>query len=332
MATDNFTNIVDMIKDEESFLIASHFLPDGDSVGSSLALARSLVKNGKKVMLFNRDPIPVKYQFLNHADLSASMTNNFAGDAANTNLVVLDCSDFSRSGLLLEFKNSFKTVTNIDHHVTNEYYGTANLVVPEAAATGEIIYELLRHGNFFIDDHIATALYVAITTDTGSFKFENTTSRTHRIVADLLNYNINIAVISQRIFDEKPLVYFLILKKALSTLEFWKDDRIAAITISRDLLVQEGADMEVLDGMINYTKNIGGVEVGILFFIDQDNEIKVGLRSKNVDVSMIADQFGGGGHVRAAGFRRKGSYHDVKKETVAAATRLIDTETEPSGC
>ncbi|NLI69405.1 MAG: bifunctional oligoribonuclease/PAP phosphatase NrnA [Firmicutes bacterium] len=331
MATDNFTKIVDVIREEESFLVASHFLPDGDSVGSSLALARSLIRNGKRVMLFNRDPIPVKYQFLNHADLSALMINDFAGDAAKTNLVVLDCSDFSRSGLLPELKNSFKTLINIDHHVTNEYYGTANLVVPEAAATGEIIYELLRHGHFFIDDHIATALYVAIITDTGSFKFENTTSQTHRIVADLLNYDIDVAAISQRIFDEKPLVYFMILKKALSTLELWEGDRIAALTVSRDLLVQEGADMEILDGMINYTKNIDGVEVGILFFIDQDNEIKVGLRSKNVDVSVIADRFGGGGHVRAAGFRHKGPYHDLKRKTIAAAARLIDTGTEGLG-
>ncbi|MFY9113861.1 MAG: bifunctional oligoribonuclease/PAP phosphatase NrnA [Dethiobacteria bacterium] len=327
MVADNFTKVTDLIKEEDSFLIASHFLPDGDSVGSSLALARSLIKSGKKVTLFNRDSIPAKYQFLNHLSLSTLMINSYPEDNENINLIVLDCSDFGRSGLPPEMQNNFKTIINIDHHVTNEYYGSVNLVLPEAAATGEIVFKLLRYGELYIDKDIATALYVAISTDTGSFKFENTTSRTHIIVADLLNYNINPATISQHVFDEKPLPYFLLLKKALSTLEFWEDNRIASMTISRDMLLQEGADMEIMDGIINYTKNIDGVEVGILFFIDRDNEIKVGLRSKNVDVSLIADRFGGGGHIRAAGFRNTGSYPEVKNKTIAAAIKLIDAGT-----
>lgn len=327
MVADNFTKVTDLIKEEDSFLIASHFLPDGDSVGSSLALARSLIKSGKKVTLFNRDSIPAKYQFLNHLSLSTLMINSYPEDNENINLIVLDCSDFGRSGLPPEMQNNFKTIINIDHHVTNEYYGSVNLVLPEAAATGEIVFKLLRYGELYIDKDIATALYVAISTDTGSFKFENTTSRTHIIVADLLNYNINPATISQHVFDEKPLPYFLLLKKALSTLEFWEDNRIASMTISRDMLLQEGADMEIMDGIINYTKNIDGVEVGILFFIDRDNEIKVGLRSKNVDVSLIADRFGGGGHIRAAGFRNTGSYPEVKNKTIAATIKLIDAGT-----
>lgn len=318
---DSYEELFDVLKKEESFFIVSHYLPDGDSLGSSLAFASFLLQENKKVFLYCRDAVPLKYRFLDNANMISDSIDSIDAD---TVLLILDCSDLSRTGLSADQVKQFKLVVNIDHHITNEYYGGINLVIPDAAATGEIVYEIISQWGGSVDYSIARALYVAILTDTGSFKYENTTSRTHRIVADLMEYDLNPSFISLRVFDEKPLPYFLLLKKALSTLELWQSGKIAFLTLNNEMLLQEGATMEMLDGMVNYAKNIDTVEIGIIFYIDCDSEVKVGLRSKTVDVSSIAEKFNGGGHVRAAGFRIGEPYEVIKKKTLDEAVKLIE--------
>ena len=316
----DYSEVISLINEESSFYIVSHYLPDGDSVGSALALALSLIQNGKNVNVYCRDSVPVKYKFL---DKGKVISTNYPEPDKESILLVLDCSDFSRTGISEKTKTIFKKIVNIDHHVTNDYFADVNLVDPDASATGEIIFEIINRAGFSMNDDIANSLYVSISTDTGSFKYENTTSKTHKIVAELLEYAVNSSVISQLVFDEKPLSYFLILKKALSTLELFEKGKIASITLNNETLMQEGADIEVIDGIVNYAKNIADVEVGIIFYIAGENEIKVGLRSKNADVSEIAGKFNGGGHVRAAGFRAKGNYPEIKEKTIKSAIRLI---------
>lgn len=303
-----------ILQEEDFFFIVSHILPDGDSIGSCIAMALALEKMGKRVKVFSCDPVPNKYLFLR----GSSLITQEVDSAGYSVLLVLDCSDLSRTGLPREVINSFSLVINIDHHVTNTGYGHVNLIDPEAAATGEIIYRLLEEMDLPVNKDIAVALYTAILTDTGSFKYENTTPETHRVVAELLEHGVSVAV-SQRIYDDYPLQYILLLKETLSTLEMWEEGSIASLTVSKELMLRCRATMENLDGIINYVKNIETVEIGILFYLSGDEEIKVALRSKNVDVSKLAGAFNGGGHLRAAGFRINVPYHQAKNEVIQAS-------------
>ena len=324
MPDSSYQEVLRVIQSDKPIHIISHYNPDGDSVGSSLGLVSTLLEQGKTIEVFCSDPVPSKYRFLNDSELVSQ--NLPIKNIDDKILFVLDCSDLDRTGLSSEQISQYELIVNIDHHKTNEYYGDINLVVPEASATGEIIFELITMGNLPLNKFVAQALYVAISTDTGSFKFENTSSRTHEVIAELMKYEIHHSTMVQQIFDEKPLPYFFLLKNALSSLEFWCDSEISCMTLSNELLLQIGANMEMLDGVVNYAKNIDTVEIGLLFFVAANDEIKVGMRSKNVDISLIAEKFNGGGHARAAGFRAQGAYQDVKSRTIEAAIELLQKQ------
>lgn len=316
-----FGNVIASFRQEDSFNLVSHIQPDGDSIGSLLALGAALQQTGKEVRLFTAAAVPRKYRFLQGSESICAKVEGWDRDAP---AVVLDCSDLERTGYFQEVVSAAAMVINIDHHVTNRFFGTVNLVDSSAAATGEIIFDLLKEMGLELTYAMAESLYVALSTDTGSFKYENTTPKTHRTAAALLDHHdLNTGALSQQIFDEHPLSYYLLLKKVLGTLELYGDNRIAVITAGRDMLEQCGAKVDELDGMINYTRNIEGVEIGIMFFIDRDREIKAGFRSKNIDASALAKTFGGGGHIRAAGCRLKGAYGALKEQIIHEALAAI---------
>jgi len=306
-----------IIDNNEHFNIISHTMPDGDSIGSMIALAEALKQENKNVSVYSIDGIPRKYGFMDKGD-----TFDEVQGPLNSVFFILDCSDLKRTGAEPGVFENCREIINIDHHVTNEYFGTVNLVDPDASATGEILFSLLHGLNFSINRHIAEALYTAIITDTGLFKYENTSRETFRVAAQLLDYGVNPGM-AQKIFDEYPLNYLLLLKLALSTLELWSSQRIACLTISEEMRLQCGASMETLEGIVNYAKNIEGVEIGMLIYVNSQGEVKVGLRSKNADVSQIAAHFSGGGHKKAAGFKVQGNLSSVKDEVLKIAHELI---------
>lgn len=320
--------VMKYLREGGPFNLISHIQPDGDSIGSLLALGEALTRLGKEVRLFTPAAVPGKYVFLQGSENISSHRDSWDREAA---AVVLDCSDLERTGYFKDEIQRAALVINIDHHITNRSFGAVNLVDPHAAATGEIIFHLLQAMGLDITRSIAESLYVAISTDTGSFKYDNTTAETHRTAAALLeSHRLNTGELSQRIFDEHPLSYYLVLKKVLSTLEMYGGKKIAVITASREMLEQCGSSVDELDGMINYARNIAGVEMGIMFFIDRNSEVKAGFRAKNVDVSALAGKLGGGGHPRAAGCRLKGDYGEVKNrvihEALAAMGRPVQAE------
>jgi bifunctional oligoribonuclease and PAP phosphatase NrnA len=312
--------IIELIKREESFNLISHMLPDGDSIGSLLALGRGLKKVGKKVNMFTPGHIPLKYGFLDGADFVKHDHNIF--NPAFT-VIVLDSSDADRLGDFKDKVLASPEIINIDHHVTNQSYGTLNHVNAEASATGEIVYSVLEDLEVELDNEIAEALYVAISTDTGSFKYDNTTPHTHRVIASLLQQGISPGTLSQKVFDERPLSFFILLKEALSSLEMYSHRTVAVMTTSKDIRIRSGATTDDLDGIVNYTRNIEGVELGILFYVETDFEVKVGFRSKRLDVSKLAGKLNGGGHIRAAGCRMQGSYETVKKKVLDEAFIML---------
>ncbi|NLC12055.1 MAG: bifunctional oligoribonuclease/PAP phosphatase NrnA [Firmicutes bacterium] len=297
----DFSPVISALEQKEHFIIASHVLPDGDSLGSTLSLGLALKKLGKKVEMLCPDAVPLKYRFLPGSEyLKREIPSSIHED---TIVFILDCSDEERLGDLFTNLSSLPII-NIDHHSSNTYFGQVNIVKEDAAATGQIIFYLLEQLDL-LDPEIALNLYVAIVTDTGSFKFANTTAEAHFICAKLLSFNLEPDVVSQKVFDEKPISTMLLLKEALGSLCLEKHGvKIAWMKVDDQILAKCGASREELDGIVNYARNITGVEVGMLFYLKNEGEIKVALRSKSkINVAKIAEKFGGGGHRQAAGCR-----------------------------
>jgi len=289
LAINNSTNIA----------LIAHIMPDGDTLGSCVALKRVLEIIGKKVDSYCQDPIPDVYNFLEG-------TREFKipdEHVIQYDLVIsVDCSDKDRLGYLCSvlFDKAVKTM-NIDHHISNTMYADINIVDSNASATGELIYELILESGAEPRGEIAAALYTAISTDTGSFCYSNTTSRTHYIIAKLLEYGVEVDRLSTILFKQHSLAWTRLLGKALNTLEMHLNGKVSVIQISKEMIDEVAAREEDTSGIINYAKDIEGVEVAILLKEGKD-AVKVGLRSQSmIDVSEIARQFGGGGHVRAAG-------------------------------
>jgi bifunctional oligoribonuclease and PAP phosphatase NrnA len=312
--------IIELIQQEKAFYLISHMLPDGDSVGSLLALGEVLREMGKDVTLFTPGRIPQKYNFLSGSE---TVKNEVLIDNPDIPVIILDSSDIERLGIFKDAVLNSRLIVNIDHHVTNQGYGTLNLVDAKAAATGEIIYHLLLDLGHNLNESVARSLYVAIATDTGSFKYDNTTSRTHRVIAHLLEFGLSPGTLSQIMFDERPLPFYIILKIALSTLELYESRKIAVMTLSKDIRQRSGASSDDLDGIVNYTRNIEGIELGILFYVENNAEVKVGFRSRALDVSVLAGKLNGGGHARAAGCRLKGDFQNVKERVMREAISML---------
>ncbi len=296
---------------EEAFLLTSHINPDGDSIGSLAALARLLAGLDREHLIFLHGEAPERYRFL----LEGLPLTRDPAAAENRVILALDCSDPARLGRL-EAKArdtaACPLLVNMDHHVSNTGYGSLNLVDPEAAATGEIIYHLARLLKAKITPEMAIALYTALSTDTGSFKYDNTTAGTFRIMADLLETGFPLRQVSRKVFDEISPAALCLLREGLNALEFDPGGKIAWITVTDTALTSCGAGEEHLDGLVNYAANVRGVNVGLLFRAKEGGEVKAGFRSREVDVREIAASLGGGGHKKAAGCTLEGPLEDVK--------------------
>lgn len=312
--------IINAIDREERFYMISHMLPDGDSIGSLLGMGLGLLSAGKIISMFTPGHIPRKYSFLGGAD--HVVHEDYNADPAVT-VIVLDSSDPDRLGVFKDSVLKSRKIINIDHHVTNQRFGHLNYVDANASATGEIVYGILKDLGISITQDIAEALYVAISADTGSFKYDNTKPYTHRVIADLLEFGLSPGNISQRIFDEHPLPFYILLKEALSSLEMYENRSLALMTISKDIRERIGAATDDLEGIVNYSRNIEGVELGILFYVENESEVKVGFRSRQLDVAVLAGKFNGGGHPRAAGCRMQGSFETVKAKVLKESFDML---------
>ncbi|MDW7650591.1 MAG: bifunctional oligoribonuclease/PAP phosphatase NrnA [Bacillota bacterium] len=307
------------LQQSRAVLLTAHIMPDGDSIGSILGLGLPLRKAGYRVTMFSADEVPARYRFL--AGAEDIITGSFPQGDYDC-IVALDCSDHLRIRPVWERVSEYFLI-NIDHHPTNQKYGQMNLVDPRAAATGEIVFDLLAKMGLPVDTDTAAALYVAISTDTGSFKYENTTPKTHRVVADLLHAGVKLAEITPRVFDMRTRTAVCALREALASLQFSEDGKIAWITLGSEEMGRCGAKDEDLDGVVNYAKNIEGVEVGILLREKDDGTVKVGLRSRSVDVAKVAESLGGGGHVRAAGCSLEMKLREAEQAVLAAVGREV---------
>jgi len=299
-------------------ILTGHIMPDGDSLGSVIALGLALESQGKQVVFVSGDPIPPGYAFLPEV-------NRFAighlPPGTYDLLIVLDCStperlaDVCREHPLLK-SNSIC----LDHHASASLFCRYNYIDPQAAAVGEIVFDLLQILGIPLTYEIAVCLYVAILTDTGSFRYENTTAATHRRVAALLDTGIDPATIATRVYEEKPLRGIRLLQAALASLKVSPRGRVAWMTLDWGTMQALGATDADADGLVDYARIIRGVEVAILLRETAPGKTRVGFRSKrHVDVNRLAARFGGGGHPRAAGCLLDGQPGEIAAKVVSAA-------------
>jgi len=308
----------DFIQRHQRFLLVNHVNPDGDATASLLAMGLILKKMGKEVVMVNEGPTPRKFSFLTGFEeiLNASQVTP---EEKFTVIISCDCGDFFRIGKVAEWFAEDYQLLNIDHHPTNEGFGTVNLVRTNAAATCEVIYDLMKELKCQCFPELATCIYTGLMTDTGGFRYSNTTSNVMNIASELLTYQVRPDQIADRVFETITRAHLELLKRALPTLEFRENNRVASITVTHQDMVETEALPEDLDGIVHYAKNLEGIEVGILFKEREDQTVKVSFRSKEyINVAEIALSFGGGGHIRAAGCTIHGTIEEAKSKIYAS--------------
>lgn len=311
----SFKKISELLKNSEKFLITTHTNPDGDAIGSQLALCSLFREMGKKSEIINPFPLPEKYNFLpDSKSVKCRVSSKEKFDA----LWVLDCSDWGRTGNIQNLRLQVRATVNLDHHPDNTFYGDYNYVKINASCTGEIIYEFIKFLKYPIGFSRAMDLYTAVVTDTGCFRFPNVCSQTHLMVAELLEENIPCTQIVKWIYDDKRMPVMKLLGMILSTLQTSSDGQIAWIQVTQEMYDKTGAKEEDTEDFVNYLGSISGVKIALFFRESRGNGVRVCIRSQDekVEVNLIARHFGGGGHTKAAGFCLSGPLSVAEKKVL----------------
>jgi len=308
--------IAEIIRKGRRFLVTSHVRLDGDAVGSELALYEALRGLGKEAVVYNQDRTPQVYAFLPDAGVIVNRLGSLDGFDA---VFVLDCSEIERVGDEAPRIAGVRRIVNIDHHISNDRYGHLTLTDPEASSTGEMVFRLLDGMGVEITKDMAVNLYTAILTDTGAFRYSNTGPGTFAVAGRLLEKGADPAGIAQQVYETHPAVKFRLLALALSTLEFDWQGKIAALTVSKRMLDEAGAQWEHTEGFVEYPRSIEGVQVAVFLSEIGEGFFKASLRSKGrFNVEAVARRFGGGGHINASACRVSGDAETVKKRLFEA--------------
>ncbi|MBD3426060.1 MAG: bifunctional oligoribonuclease/PAP phosphatase NrnA [Candidatus Omnitrophica bacterium] len=324
MNKDNMKNVIRQLKKRDNFLVMAHVNPEGDSIGSQIAMQRLLEKWGKKAVVVDHDEVPDNLRFLKGAE--AIQPEVPAGFSPET-LVILDCPVRERTGDIPRLGEEKGFIINIDHHVSNEYFGDANWVEAGASSVGEMIYILARETNTEIDIEIAEAIYTAIITDTGMFNYTNTTRHTHEVAGELIEVGVDPKGLHGRIFESKELSQIRLLGKVLGTLQVEDNGRLAHMSLTRSMLAEEGVDSVPTDEFINYPRSIKGVQAAVFFKenMDHPERINVSFRSTGgIDVNKVASRFGGGGHPQASGCTLFTNLREAREKVLNAVKEVID--------
>ena len=304
------------LKKKDNFLLASHINPEGDAVGSILALESLLRRLGKKTLIACEDPFPERLACL------PSKRWNRAKDVPSSRqfdaLVVADCPTLERIGSVQKLLTPKTEIFNIDHHISNLRFGHHNYIQPSASAAGEVVYDIFKRFKMKLNQEEATALYVTISTDTGSFKYSNTTVKSHQIASELIQTGINIEKINDALYATYSLEKIQLYSRLLGKVQTNPDGTVAWVGLTRGDLKRTGATYEDTEGFIDFLKYIK--EVQFSFFMSEmdgpeDGQVRVSFRSKgDYDVAQVAVHFGGGGHKKAAGCTIHGTLEEATEK------------------
>jgi phosphoesterase RecJ-like protein len=299
--------LLSFLKEAEKFLIATHIRPEADAIGSSLALSMALDLLGKVTVLYDKDPVPKVCHFLPAYE---KFTNNIPHSiTSDFVLILVDCNNLKRAGME---DRTFKYSVVIDHHETEEDFGDIKWVVPEAAATGEMIFHLIKELGVALTRNMAINLYAAIAIDTGTFRYGNTTAETLKVVAELIEAGANPAYISNSLYETWSKERFDLLVMALNTFEM--RDGVAITFVTREMYQKTGAAPEDTENFPAFPRIMQNVNISAFFRELDENYWKVSLRSKgDFNVAVVASRFNGGGHKNAAGYEVRSDLESAKK-------------------
>lgn len=313
--------IAKILIESESVLLFPHLNMDGDALGSSAALCAALRKLGKQSYILIEDEIAAFLQFLDK-DYCTYDANIIAEPDV---CLCIDCGDTGRFKKREEKFLQGKIKGCIDHHATSEPFADFNYIDPMAAATGEIIYDLIQELPVEIDEEMGKAVFAAITTDTGNFQYSNTTKKTHEIAAKLYDLDANYNDVSVELYQNNRLEKLLLQTKILETLDVFGDGQAAICGVTNSMLEATGGKMEETEGIVDILRNIAGVEVAIFAKELSESRCKISMRSKKfINVAKISQSFNGGGHERAAGFTLECSVEEAKEKVKKAIEEYLN--------
>lgn len=320
-----YDTLLSLVQAHQHIGIISHFRPDGDAIGSTLALGLALEGMGKHVTMWNEDEVPARYAFLEGAEKIQALPE--AVPAELELLICVDTGDWKRLGdRATVLFDGFPHIINIDHHGTNSCYGHENLVEGGAAACGYVLFKMLKHRGCEITSAIANALYTAISTDTGSFQYSSTTPEVMQAAGELLAAGVNVGDINRRIYQEIPLSTLMVNREVLNHMVVECNGELSHYTMPAGRKAELGIGLEDTKDLVDIIRTVQGVRVSVIFEDLEDGRIRMSLRSKDprISVADIAGQFGGGGHAMAAGIRMKGEMEDVRTRVLSAIREKLN--------
>ncbi len=308
--TVDFNSAVNRLKNADNILILTHMNPDGDTLGSGYALLRALKAMGKKVRLLNGDKINSKFNYLYEGIENEDFQADF--------IVSVDVAEKKLLGDEIAGQYGDSVDLAIDHHDSSRHFAKETYCESDSASCCEIIYLIIKALGVEIDEAIASCVYTGCSTDTGCFKYSNVTPRTHRIAAELIESGARHSKINEIMFDTKTMSSIMLERMCLESLEVFGEGKVAVISVTQDMLNQCGTDKSALDSIKPLTRQIEGVEIGVTVKEEGKGKIGVSVRtSENFDAAAICRNFGGGGHIRAAGCEIKNlTVQQVKNKVV----------------
>jgi phosphoesterase RecJ-like protein len=311
--------IVDAIRAKRRFVISSHAKPDGDSIGSQLAMAYALLTLGKEVVIVNKDRAPsalMRFPGIETIQVGNEVAGEF--DAA----IIMECGDLKRPGV--SGLDRFFLI-NIDHHPGNIGFGDINWFDDSASACGEMVFDLVRALGVPLSLEIATHVYLAILTDTGSFHYSGITPRTFQICKETLEAGVDPVRVARQVYDSNNMGRLKLFGSVLSAMQIDPTGRIAIVHVDHEMARAAGGTYEDTEGIVNMPLTVKEVEAAVFFKQERDDEYRVSLRSKgDIDVGAVAKEFGGGGHKNAAGCTVHGSLNTLQKLFIDKVERAID--------
>jgi len=313
----SLSKICRSIEKHNNFLITAHINPEGDALGSVLGFYNLIKKLNKQATIISDDLLPAGYDFLPGTQYIRRLSKE-SKDIKFDCLVVLDCADLKRTGGVYKL-NLNQPILNIDHHISNQEFGDINWVDARASSCSEMIYQLFKRFHLSLDKDTALVLYTGIMTDTGSFRYSNTSSSTFKIVSELLKFGINVAQTYRATYENIPVKEVALLLKILSEIKFFGKNKIATFRMNPEPFKTKKFSMDLADYVLSFGRAIKGVEVVALFKrgLEFKSPFRVNLRSQGrVDVNKIAGFFGGGGHKTAAGCTISGDFLAVRRKVI----------------
>jgi phosphoesterase RecJ-like protein len=311
---------VECVKKNNNFIITTHTNPEGDALGAALGFLFLLKKLGKNASIISEDEVPLSYKFLPGSENIRKLKYSPKKRISFGCLVFIDCSDERRTGEVYRINTENKPVLNIDHHISNERFADVNWIEPLASSCAEMVYRLYKKFRVPFDRDAAICLYAGMLSDTGSFRYSNTKSATHKAVSELLKFDLDTVQIYKNIYEDIPFEDMKLLSKILPRMRRQEKGKIIWFQIEQKMLKDKKLSFDLTEHVLSFARSIKGAEVCALFKenLGVKDEIRINLRSQGkVDVNKIAAHFGGGGHRTASGATVHGKINQVRKRVLA---------------